>query len=77
MLPSERNTPKVETKVRHAFEDSDLGLVHDKGNPFFEHGHWWIGCTNCSCQWSVVDTDSGFDFEQVSGGDPMLCSDED
>lgn len=43
LLPSQRNTRTIETQIRHAFEDSDLGLVHTKFETFFEHDHWWVG----------------------------------
>ena len=62
-LPSERDTPEMESDVQRAFYEPP-----HQGKPVFEHGHWWVVC-NCGAQWSVVDSSNGFDFEQVSDGD--------
>lgn len=36
---------------------------------FFEHGHWWVQDRRTGAQWDAVDTNYGFDFEQVTYGD--------
>lgn len=65
MLNSERATPEIEHQVINAFPHAEhRGLA-----AVFEHGHWWITCNDCGAQWSVVDTNLGFDFEQVTIGD--------
>ncbi len=77
MLLTEKNTTTVDRRIRRDFASGDLGRVHRKIETTFEHGQWWVSCRNCSCQFSVCDTNGPFDFEQVSGGDPLLCPDED
>ena len=66
-LLTEQNTPEVESLVREAFENSDLYTHTCETN--FEHGQWWVTCCYCGAAWSVVDTNKGLDFEEVSHGD--------
>lgn len=35
----------------------------------FEHGQWWVTELATGAQWSVVDSNNGFDFEQVTEGE--------
>lgn len=68
MLRCETNTETVMNDVRTAFEESFP--VHGRISVDFEHGQWWVTCSNCGAQWSVHDADGDkFDFEQVSDGD--------
>lgn len=41
-----------------------------------EHGQEWLTCVGCGAQWSIVDTNRGEDYEQVSEGDGS-CEDND
>lgn len=68
MLPSETNNPEIDDAVKDAFAASDLSDFHPDYSTAFEHGQWWVIC-KCGASWSVVDTQDGFDFEQVSDGD--------
>jgi hypothetical protein len=65
-LRSEQNKPAVEREVLKAAR-AILGRRNLVA--IFEHGHWWVEHTPSGAQWDAVDTDRGFDFEQVSAGD--------
>ena len=66
MLQSTVNTHKVEREVLRAARDKFN--VRGRFVAFFEHGQWWIEDLKTSAQYSVVDTNRGFDFEQVTQG---------
>ena len=65
-LRTETNTQSVERQVRAAAYEQ-LGLTHYQTD--FEHGQWWVTDRRTGAQWSVVDTNTGFDFEQVTRGE--------
>jgi len=71
-LPSENPSTSTERKVRSAAADR---FGRGKADPFFEHGHWWVKVYEEDPDgyrdyveriFSVVDTNRGFDFEEVS-----------
>ncbi len=74
-LKTETNTIEMERRVMAAA----VRLVASRGvhhhlSVDFEHGQWWVSCTDCGAQWSVVDAEGGravegFDLEQVTDGD--------
>ena len=67
-LPSTINTAAMERRVRAAFflwRGQSSRYVHTA----FEHGHWWVGDNRTGGQWDAVDTDGGFDFEEVTPED--------
>lgn len=67
ILESSKNTRRVEMAV---LRDARSILHVSRGLcAFFEHGHWWIENAKTGAQYSVVDTDRGFDLEQVTQGD--------
>ena len=68
MLNTERNTVSMSRKVRHAAFEANLGHIGDIQTDF-EHGQWWITNRRTGAQWSVCDTDKGFDFENVTRGE--------
>lgn len=68
-LNSETNTPSMQKKVLTA---ARLALGVRKLQADFEHGHWWITRPSNGAQYSVNDTLTGFDFEQVTRGDDDL-----
>lgn len=64
-LPSERNTPTMERRIRKAVKA--LGY---RGDLVFEHGHWWLTLPDGSI-FDVVDqiggkAVDGFALERVS-----------
>lgn len=42
---------------------------HDNPRVVSEHGQLWVTCSACGAQYSVANTSSGIDFEEVSYGD--------
>lgn len=82
MLKTENLTPAVGNSIVVAARAHDVTSRHhiNYDGVFFEHGQWWLGCSVCGCQWSVVDAEGGqsvdgFDFEEVSEGDGF-CAEE-
>jgi hypothetical protein len=77
-LRSAVDDDQTETDVRDAFLALDLGDIHLHAEPHYEHDQWWVSCSACGAQWSVVDVEKdgedGFDFEEVSHGDDH-CAD--
>ncbi len=80
-LKTETNTEEMGNRVIKAFSDQQeafkakgLLLPIDPGHDavqFFNHGHWWITCLDCSRFWLVHDAEGGdsidgFDFEEVN-----------
>ena len=62
ILESTKNTRAVERRALKAAR----GILHRRNlHAFFEHGHWWIEDLRTGAQYDVVDTDAGFDLEQV------------
>ena len=41
-----------------------------------EHGQRWAVCRPCGAQWSIVETNQGDDYEQVTEGDGYCDDDE-
>ncbi len=73
MLPSQTDNAKtcreVKAAARAKFRARDI-------RPFFEHGHWWIELRHRNgdfIYFDAVDTQDGFDFEQVYGEDAASC----
>lgn len=66
MLQSETNTRAVERRIRG---EARAILRKRDLQTDFEHGQWWVTHRPSGAQWSVVDTNFGFDFEQVTGPD--------
>jgi ribosomal protein S27E len=71
-LKTETNTQAMDVRVTAAFQVSDLNTC-EFFNTVFEHGQWWISCSN-GAQYSVVDATGGpsidgFDFEEVTPPD--------
>lgn len=64
-LPSQRNTLRMEKAVRGAYQRK----FHRRAEAHFEHGHWWAIDRRSGAMYDAVDTNDGFDFEQVSEGD--------
>lgn len=64
-LPSTINNARIERIIRGAARDLRIG----KGNPEYEHGHWWYittdGRTYDAVDASGPDTSRGFGFEEV------------
>jgi hypothetical protein len=74
MLNTETNTSKMLTRIKSAFQASNLYDTLALYQYDFEHGQWWITELGTGRQWSVVDAIGGqsiygFDFELVSAGD--------
>lgn len=77
-LKTETNTEAMGERVLAAFEA--MHPEHEKPEPVFEHGQWWITCGPCGAQFSACDASGGpatdgFDFEQVSNGDDSCRED--
>ena len=68
MLNTERNTQAMEKRVRASAYAAKLGK-RGHLHTAFEHGQWWVTNWYTGTQWSVVDTDTGFDFEKVTEGE--------
>ena len=66
MLQTETNTRTVERKILRAAKERFRRRYIDTT---FEHGQWWITICDTGAQYSVCDTDTGFDFEEVTHGD--------
>jgi hypothetical protein len=77
-LPSTIDESHIEDQIIQAFENSDRSTNADLSTlqADYEHGHWWItvdeyldedrsGRDMLTRRYSVVDTDRGFDFEEV------------
>lgn len=73
MLNTETNTVAMEQDVQSAFVHHAYHRAHRRVQTDFEHGQWWVTCLDCGMQFSVVDTDKSFDFENVTGSDELLC----
>lgn len=82
-LKTETYTPEIEQRLLIAFLDSDeKGIHHGEFQANFEHGQWFVTCTACGAQWSVVDAEGGssvdgFDFELITDGDEYCDEHED
>lgn len=48
---------------------ADPAIVHPNVRRVTEHGQDWLTCPDCRAQWSIVDTNLGEDYEQVTDGD--------
>ncbi len=76
MLDTERNTRRIEGRVRAAGIDAGL-VTRRTARAFFEHGQWWLEHADTGAQWSVHDSSGaegihtfrGFCFEQVTQGE--------
>ena len=70
VLPSERNTPAIEVRIRRAARGT---FGRRAVRPFFEHGQWWLQDLRSGAQYSVIDLEDAeghrFGFEQVSSGE--------
>ena len=74
MLACEKNTRTIERRIRAAFvaqSRASWGRRPSRFSADFEHGQWWITVLGSGAQFAVNDanTESGFDFEQVTRGD--------
>ena len=67
-LPSTVNTVQMERRVRSAARHAGI-VTSRNASVFFEHGHWWVENAHTGAQWDAVDTNDGFDFEQVTDGE--------
>lgn len=74
-LPSTVDTPEIEAEIRDEFETT-IADPNDQVDVFYEHGQWWVrrtqvdrsdpsGRNDLEDTYSVVDTDTGFDFEET------------
>jgi hypothetical protein len=68
MLNTEKNTATIERVIRSAALAAKLGPAKDLQTDF-EHGQWWVTNRASGAQWSVCDTNTGFDFECVTRGE--------
>lgn len=87
-LRVEINHPTIEEEIREDLTaDNELiAHMHEAARVYddegmidfaqfccgFEHGQWWVTFYPSGRQWSVVETNEGFGFEQVSEGDGEL-----
>ncbi len=76
-LKTETNTVAMERRVKAAARAALQSEGH-RPTVDFEHGQWWVSCSDCGGQWSVVDQQGGgdvdgFGFEQVTEGDDESC----
>ena len=67
-LPSTQNNSATEARIRKAAKQQ-LHLSDQQIQTAFEHGHWWVIDKRTGASWDAVDTDNGFDFEEIDGGD--------
>lgn len=72
-LKTETETTAIRLRILRAFRKQQRRRLHIVAD--FEHGQWWISHLPSGAQWSVVDAEGGlsvdgFDFEQVSDGEP-------
>ena len=83
-LNSERNTIAMERRVMASairllqwkgYCPAESPKSHSRGHHHlsvvFEHGHWWVTCSDCGGQWDAVDAEGldsfgGFGFEEVT-----------
>lgn len=47
---------------------ADPAIIHNTRR-VTEHGQDWLTCLDCGAQWSIVDSNFGEDYEQVTEGD--------
>lgn len=73
-LLTETNTVAVERKVM-SLAAKRLNRIHHHLTTAFEHGQWWVLCSDCGASWSVVDAEPGpLDFERIDTGDESCFS---
>ena len=71
-LKSCKNSPDREQEILEAARAHVAMTEHaDSLTAAFEHGHWWVMCSECGGQWDAVDASGGqsvdgFDFEEVT-----------
>jgi len=69
MAKCESDFPEEEAEIEATFEAWDDLHRHPRTQINFEHEQWWVTCLHCGAQWSVVNTNDGYDFEEVTPSD--------
>ena len=77
ILPSQKPSARMGLRVIRAAK-SILRRHRRTLGAVFEHGHWWVTCSECGGNWDAVDAEGGnsvdgFDFEEVTAPEDGMC----